>query len=151
MFCLLRQQAIQQPVCLMRLFASTAVVVPKDWSKVTIPAKTKEALSHETTVAGGQAFGNDLRGVSGLGLGDGITNHTDKWLSKGHKSPMQYIQEAPPILVEGPVVASHGTEDPTLGCPTEYINLKGTSKEHPAVCKYTGNRYYSLPHTWNHH
>jgi NADH dehydrogenase (ubiquinone) Fe-S protein 6 len=25
----------------------------------------------------------------------------------------------------------------------EYINLKGTSREHPAVCKYTGNKYYS--------
>lgn len=30
----------------------------------------------------------------------------------------------------------------------EYINLKGTSKENPAVCKYTGNRYYS--DDWKH-
>lgn len=30
----------------------------------------------------------------------------------------------------------------------EYINLRGTSKENPAVCKYTGNKYYSDPHTW---
>lgn len=42
-------------------------------------------------------------------------------------------------------------DDPLLGCPVEYINLRGTSKEDPAVCKYTGNRYYSLPHTWRHH
>jgi NADH dehydrogenase (ubiquinone) Fe-S protein 6 len=30
----------------------------------------------------------------------------------------------------------------------EYINLRGTSKENPAVCKYTGNKFYSEPHTW---
>ena len=34
-------------------------------------------------------------------------------------------------------------EDPALGCPVEYINLRGTTREDPAVCKYTGNRYYS--------
>lgn len=33
----------------------------------------------------------------------------------------------------------------------EYINLRGTSKENPAVCKYTGNKYYSDPHTWMAH
>ncbi len=39
----------------------------------------------------------------------------------------------------------------TLLLQVEYINLKGSSKEDPAVCKYTGNRYYSDPHTWFHH
>jgi len=34
-------------------------------------------------------------------------------------------------------------ENPALGCPVEYINLKGSSREHPVVCKYTGNKYYS--------
>jgi NADH dehydrogenase (ubiquinone) Fe-S protein 6 len=34
-------------------------------------------------------------------------------------------------------------DDPALGCPVEYINLKGTTEEKPAVCKYTGNKYYS--------
>lgn len=33
----------------------------------------------------------------------------------------------------------------------EYINLRGTSKDNPAVCKYTGNKYYSDPHTWMAH
>ena len=33
--------------------------------------------------------------------------------------------------------------DPALGCPVEYIDLKGTSIDKPAVCKYTGNKYYS--------
>ena len=48
-----------------------------------------------------------------------------------------------PIKVDGLVVASTGSDDPGLGCPVEYISLKGTSKENPAVCKYTGNKYYS--------
>jgi hypothetical protein len=30
----------------------------------------------------------------------------------------------------------------------EYINLRGSSYDNPAVCKYTGNKYYSDPHTW---
>jgi NADH dehydrogenase (ubiquinone) Fe-S protein 6 len=34
-------------------------------------------------------------------------------------------------------------DDPSLGCPVEYIDLRGTSKENPAVCKYTGNKYWS--------
>jgi NADH dehydrogenase (ubiquinone) Fe-S protein 6 len=34
-------------------------------------------------------------------------------------------------------------DDPQLGCPVEYIDLRGSTAERPAVCKYTGNRYYS--------
>ena len=80
---------------------------------------------------------------------------------------MQFIQEAPPIKVHGAVVASFGgmrpfylstrlllackpclcaqgmcagaaADDPSLGCPVEYIDLRGTSIDNPAVCKYTG-------------
>lgn len=43
-------------------------------------------------------------------MGDGIDTHTGKWLQKGQKSPMEYIQAAEPIKVHGPVVASHGSE-----------------------------------------
>jgi hypothetical protein len=32
---------------------------------------------------GRQAFEGDLRSTSGLGLGDGISNHTGKWLQVG--------------------------------------------------------------------
>jgi NADH dehydrogenase (ubiquinone) Fe-S protein 6 len=43
-----------------------------------------------------------------------------------------------------PPSLAHATgDDPALGCPVEYINLKGTSKDNPAVCKYTGAKYYS--------
>ncbi|KAK9798177.1 hypothetical protein WJX73_007944 [Symbiochloris irregularis] len=105
------------------------------------------------------AVPGDLRSTSGNGLGDGLFSHNDKWLQtdwtmgkQGNtKPPMQYIKEAPVIKVHGPVVASYGSDDPNLGCPVEYIDLKGTSKENPAVCKYTGNKYYSDPHTWLHH
>lgn len=95
------------------------------------------------TTTGGAAFKGDLRSTSGLGIGDGIKNHTSKWLQGNQKSPMEYINEVEPIKVHGLVVASRGTDDPALGCPVCYINLKGTSYENPAVCKYTGNRYYS--------
>lgn len=68
---------------------------------------------------------------------------TDGPLSGNTKPPMDFIAEAEPIKVHGAVVASTGVEDPALGCPVEFIDLRGTSKERPAVCKYTGNKYYS--------
>lgn len=39
----------------------------------------------------------------------------------------------------------------TAGPQVEYINLKGTSYEKPAVCKYTGLKYYSDPSDWMAH
>ncbi len=33
-----------------------------------------------TTIPGGQAYPSDMRSVSGLGIGDGIANHTRKWM-----------------------------------------------------------------------
>lgn len=38
----------------------------------------------------------DLRSNSGAGTGDGIENHTGKWLSGG-KAPIQWIAEAAPV------------------------------------------------------
>ena len=114
----------------------------------------------------------------------------DEYFTGNRKPPIQYCEEAPPILCHGTVVAStgralalqpcslqpavllcplmhcdlklqtitgareaavlpdmcsHADEDVALGCPVEYISLKGTSKEKPAVCKYTGLKYYSKP------
>ncbi|KAF5833507.1 mitochondrial NADH:ubiquinone oxidoreductase 13kD-like subunit [Dunaliella salina] len=133
-------------------FASKSPATTPDTKKdVYTPVPKATADTIPTTIGGGQAFPNDLRSTSGLGAGDGIVSHTEKWMHSDRKSPMQYIQEQEPILVEGPVVASYGSDDPALGCPVEFINLKGTSYENPAVCKYTGNKYYSLPHTWKAH
>lgn len=56
---------------------------------------------------------------------------------------MEYAAEIEPKKVKGLRVASHGTEDPALGCPVEYLDLKGTSYDNPAICKYTGDKYYS--------
>jgi len=149
---------------------------------------------------GAQAFQGDLRSASALGLGDGITAHTAKWLQADAPaagvtlSPADLIAASPPIKVHGAVVASTGVDgDPALGCPVEYIDvsfnegpsfsrscsfssilkreseevgrerlfsssiqltrvlslstlfpqLRGTSVDKPAVCKYTGLRYYS--------
>ncbi|KFM26607.1 hypothetical protein F751_2194 [Auxenochlorella protothecoides] len=108
--------------------ASDAVAVDQDGTTILYPA---------------QAFKGDVRSTSGLGMGDGLTTHTSKWMDGNGKSPMEYIQAAEPIKVHGLTVASYGSDDPALGCPVEYITLKGTSREHPAVCKYTGNKYYS--------
>ncbi len=55
-------------------FSTTAV----EAAKAKIPPETLNDVP--LTVAGGQAFGDDLRGTSGLSLYDGIKNHTDKWL-----------------------------------------------------------------------
>lgn len=126
--------------------ASEVLTPVKDWKAVKLPAATADTVPVTTTP--GQAFVGDLRSTSGLGKGDGINNHTGKWLQGDSKSPMEYIQSTEPIKVNGPVVASYGSDDPALGCPVEYINLRGSSYDNPAVCKYTGNKYYSEPHTW---
>jgi NADH dehydrogenase (ubiquinone) Fe-S protein 6 len=59
---------------------------------------------------------------------------------------MDMLREEPPKKVSGLRVASVGGEGDDhdgLGCPIEYIDLRGTTAEKPAVCKYTGNKYYS--------
>lgn len=117
-----------------------------------VVAKAREVATtlHQddpVTVLPGQAFLGDLRSTSALSVGEGIANHTAKWLQKElggqQTSPLEYVQSAEPIKVHGLVVASYGSDDPALGCPVEYINLKGTTRDAPAVCKYTGNKYYS--------
>ena len=63
-----------------------------------------------------------------------------------HKVPMDMLREEPPKKVRGLRVASGGGEGDdmdALGCPVEYIDLRGSTYEHPAVCKYTGNKFYS--------
>ncbi|KAL5568240.1 hypothetical protein UlMin_024815 [Ulmus minor] len=73
-----------------------------------------------------------------------IGNHTAKWtqdLSK--KSPMELINEVPPIKVEGRIVACEGDTNPALGHPIEYICL---DLKEPAVCKYCGLRYVQDHH-----
>eukprot|EP00963_Diacronema_lutheri_P010651 scaffold1137_cov392-Pavlova_lutheri.AAC.9 len=48
----------------------------------------------------------DLRSNSGAGTGDGIENHTEKWLSGG-KSPMQWVAKTAPVSTEDRCVGSN--------------------------------------------
>jgi len=41
------------------------------------------------------------------------------------------------------MLLSNAADDPALGAPVEYIDLRGTTREKPATCKYTGNKYYT--------
>lgn len=104
----------------------------------------KEAEGDVITRGDGAAFEGDLRATSGLGLGDGIESHTGKWMAGPGKSPMEWVHSMEPIECHGLTVASYGSDDPSLGAPVEYIDLRGTTREHPATCKYTGNKYFSL-------
>ncbi|WVZ03507.1 hypothetical protein V8G54_024313 [Vigna mungo] len=59
------------------------------------------------------------------------------------KSPMELINEVPPIKVEGRIVACEGDTNPALGHPIEFICL---DLPEPAVCKYCGLRYVQDHH-----
>ncbi|CAL9186497.1 unnamed protein product, partial [Musa hybrid cultivar] len=81
-------------------------------------------------------------------IGSLVSDHTAKWMQDTRKkSPMELINEVPPIKVEGRIVAcegrNHPTYNPALGHPIEFICL---DLEAPAVCKYCGLRYVQ-----NHH
>jgi NADH dehydrogenase (ubiquinone) Fe-S protein 6 len=132
---------------LCRAFASETSLSRADIVEKAKEVATTFSQDEPTAVLPGQAFLGDLRSTSALCLGDGIKNHSAKWLQKElggtQTSPLEYIMAVEPVKVHGLVVASYGVDDPSLGCPVEYISLKGTSKDNPAVCKYTGNKYYS--------
>ena len=103
---------------------------------------------NEITVPG-QAFMNDTRSTCGVGVGDGISNHTAKWHAadeRDGKTPIEYCQSAEPVLVHGLSVACTGLDGEDafeMGSPVQFISLKGTSRERPAVCKYTGRKWWS--------
>ncbi|TYH35488.1 hypothetical protein ES332_D13G196000v1 [Gossypium tomentosum] len=73
-----------------------------------------------------------------------ISNHTAKWMQdSSKKSPMELINEVPPIKVEGRIVACEGDNNPALGHPIEFICL---DLKEPAVCKYCSLRYVQEHH-----
>ncbi|XP_077244784.1 NADH dehydrogenase [ubiquinone] iron-sulfur protein 6, mitochondrial-like [Tasmannia lanceolata] len=73
-----------------------------------------------------------------------ISNHTAKWMQDtSKKSPMELINEVPPIKVEGRIVACEGDSNPALGHPIEFICL---DLKDPAICKYCGLRYVQHNH-----
>ncbi|XP_004307866.1 PREDICTED: NADH dehydrogenase [ubiquinone] iron-sulfur protein 6, mitochondrial [Fragaria vesca subsp. vesca] len=73
-----------------------------------------------------------------------ISNHTAKWMQDtSKKSPMELINEVPPIKVEGRIIACEGDTNIALGHPIEFICL---DLPEPAVCKYCGLRYVQDHH-----
>ncbi|XP_051138066.1 NADH dehydrogenase [ubiquinone] iron-sulfur protein 6, mitochondrial [Andrographis paniculata] len=87
---------------------------------------------------------SNSRCLSGIVAPEVVSSHTAKWMQDtGKKSPMELINEVPPIKVEGRIVACEGDDDPALGHPIEFICL---DKEEPAVCKYCGLRYLQDHH-----
>ncbi|XP_009624098.1 NADH dehydrogenase [ubiquinone] iron-sulfur protein 6, mitochondrial [Nicotiana tabacum] len=84
-------------------------------------------------------FPSNSRSLSG----EIITSHTAKWMQDASKkSPMELINEVPPIKVEGRIAACEG-DTPALGHPIEFICL---DMNEPAVCKYCGLRYVQDHH-----
>ncbi|XP_071732147.1 NADH dehydrogenase [ubiquinone] iron-sulfur protein 6, mitochondrial-like [Rutidosis leptorrhynchoides] len=85
-----------------------------------------------------------LRPFSGVVNSEITTTHTSKWMQDTtKKSPMELINEVPPIKVEGRTAACEGDTNPALGHPIEFICL---GKNEPAVCKYCGLRYVQDHH-----
>ncbi|CAI0552085.1 unnamed protein product [Linum tenue] len=73
-----------------------------------------------------------------------ISQHTAKWMQDTtKKSPMELINEIPPIKVEGRIAACEGDTNPALGHPIEFICL---DLKEPAVCKYCGLRFVQDHH-----
>ncbi|CAN6486630.1 unnamed protein product [Victoria cruziana] len=73
-----------------------------------------------------------------------VSAHTTKWMQDtSRKSPMELINEVPPIKVKGRIVACEGDNNPALGHPIEFICL---DLKEPAVCKYCGLRYVQHDH-----
>ncbi|GLJ46649.1 hypothetical protein SUGI_0983080 [Cryptomeria japonica] len=73
-----------------------------------------------------------------------LSEHTAKWMQTiDKKSPMELINEVPPIKVEGRIVACEGDRNPALGHPIEFICL---DLPQPNVCKYCGLRYVQKDH-----
>ncbi|XP_057463879.1 NADH dehydrogenase [ubiquinone] iron-sulfur protein 6, mitochondrial-like [Actinidia eriantha] len=76
------------------------------------------------------------------------TSHTAKWMQDtSKKSPMELINEVPPIKVGGRFVACEGNDNPALGYPIEFICL---DLNQPVICKYCGLCYVQ-DHGHRHH
>ncbi|KAJ7556428.1 hypothetical protein O6H91_05G083400 [Diphasiastrum complanatum] len=105
-------------------------------------AAAAAALSRLAASTGAEAYA--LRFARSVTSANDLDRHTSKWMqSFSRKSPMQLINEVPPIAVEKRIVACDGGENRALGHPVEYICL---DLEHPAVCKYCGLRYVQVHH-----
>lgn len=62
-------------------------------------------------------------------------------LTEGTKTPMDLINEVPPIEVDGPLAICCGGENIALGHPVEYIQLNTRKPGQIETCKYCGLRF----------
>ncbi|MFX6574583.1 zinc-finger domain-containing protein [Acinetobacter baumannii] len=93
------------------------------------------------TLTGGSSNSRCITGIVGTEI---TTTHTEKWMQdSSKKSPMELINEVPPIKVQGRIVACEGDNDVALGHPIEFICL---DKAEPAICKYCGLRFVQDHH-----
>ncbi|KAK9671188.1 hypothetical protein RND81_12G012000 [Saponaria officinalis] len=105
------------------------------------------ALRLLTSVAKSTALRANARSFS-IVTTEVVTSHTDKWMQdKSKKSPMELINEVPPIKVDGRIAVCEGDHNPSLGHPIEFICL---DLDAPAICKYCGLRYVQ-DHGAHHH
>ncbi|KAL4557263.1 hypothetical protein LXL04_035436 [Taraxacum kok-saghyz] len=87
---------------------------------------------------------SSLRPFSSVVNSEITTSHTAKWMQDtSKKSPMELINEVPPIKIDGRIAVCEGDTDPALGHPFEFICL---DKPEPAICKYCGLRFVQDHH-----
>ncbi|CAG9462369.1 unnamed protein product [Pedinophyceae sp. YPF-701] len=128
---------------MLRRLAQTAWVHSGRPAAFNAGRAASSAFQDAGLVANSSNTKGDLRSTSGLGVDDGITSHTDKWLDRGKTSPMEYVAKIAPVEVKGKGVAvCYGHEDPALGHEVEYIKVLGHTAENPAVCKYCQAKFY---------
>uniref|UniRef100_A0A7C8Z8Z1 Zinc finger CHCC-type domain-containing protein n=1 Tax=Opuntia streptacantha TaxID=393608 RepID=A0A7C8Z8Z1_OPUST len=122
-------------------FSPPALVPPPPLS--LYPSRSKMALSMLRNLARSTTLRSNARSFCIVNT-EIITTHTEKWMQDtSKKSPMELINEVPPVKVEGRIVRCDGAPDPALGHPIEFICL---DLDEPAVCKYCGLRYVQDHH-----
>ncbi|KAM0862691.1 hypothetical protein ACQ4PT_045106 [Festuca glaucescens] len=108
---------------------------------------TRRLLPTLLRTLAGTGHAGAVRGLAtekAVGAAAVVGSHTAKWMQDtSKKSPMELINEVPPIKVEGRIVCCEGDKNPALGHPIEYICL---DLDAPAVCKYCGLRYVQDHH-----
>merc|ERR1719422_1062277 len=65
---------------------------------------------------------------------------------KNLQTPMEMIDEIPPIEWDGDTAICSGGGIAGLGHPTEYIQLNKVNPDEPSICKYCGLRYIRKKH-----
>jgi NADH dehydrogenase (ubiquinone) Fe-S protein 6 len=112
---------------------------------------TASVIAATSRVGGWRNVASDAVAATGSSItgSTDFSEHTAKWMTNfDEKSPMELINEVPPIEVGARIVACEGGRDPALGHPVEYICL---DLPQPNTCKYCGLRYIQADQHQHHH